>query len=472
MLGIDGAADLIAIRKAYAARLKQTHPEDDPDGFQRLREAYEFALAVEQQRREPRTGCEARPAPASSQEPARRDASPVPRTAQELSRPLVAVSETSPPGSPAPPPEAVPDADPFERHWVVANRLGDLMRRRAAQEDILSTFADVLASPAMMNVEVYERTSLGLAQAVLHFTPVGDALTTPLIQHFSWRDEANRLDARPLVLALLRHEMDLSLRETLREGRHSLSRAYLALAAPPPLRRSEETRLLEPEVRYFLALARAEAPFLAADFDEHSVAWWTRGREEPAADPAVILGQQSKAMRLESARRACLVAGGALFFVVAFLVAALVIQHAPEGPGATRAAVPEAGEHPVQIGRRCTELARMNPRAGDLAVCDRAVDLLPSTGWVKLERAFMRLKLGQAEAAVDDFDRVLRIDRTNPYALLGRSIAHWQAGDARASRRDLEAAFASEPDTLRQTEVTYGVRPPSELLGSAELAPQ
>jgi len=43
VLGIEKTNNLAEIKKAYARQLKQCHPEDDPVGYQRLREAYERA---------------------------------------------------------------------------------------------------------------------------------------------------------------------------------------------------------------------------------------------------------------------------------------------------------------------------------------------------------------------------------------------------------------------------------------------
>lgn len=46
VLGLEEATqDKKAIKKAYAVQLKKHRPDEDPEGFKRLRKAYEFALA-------------------------------------------------------------------------------------------------------------------------------------------------------------------------------------------------------------------------------------------------------------------------------------------------------------------------------------------------------------------------------------------------------------------------------------------
>jgi hypothetical protein len=45
-LGIAPTREIGEIRRAYAGRLKECHPEENPEGFQRIRTAYEAALRI------------------------------------------------------------------------------------------------------------------------------------------------------------------------------------------------------------------------------------------------------------------------------------------------------------------------------------------------------------------------------------------------------------------------------------------
>ncbi len=49
VLGIDPTEDIRVIKKAYAKKLKIHHPEEDPEGYQSLREAYDRALNYSKQ---------------------------------------------------------------------------------------------------------------------------------------------------------------------------------------------------------------------------------------------------------------------------------------------------------------------------------------------------------------------------------------------------------------------------------------
>ena len=67
-LGLAAAADERAIKRAYAVRLRQTRPENDPQGFQALHAAYQAALASCRQREA--APAEAAPVPVADAPPA------------------------------------------------------------------------------------------------------------------------------------------------------------------------------------------------------------------------------------------------------------------------------------------------------------------------------------------------------------------------------------------------------------------
>ena len=51
-LGLEATKDVSAIKRAYAERAKTCHPEEDSDGFMKLRQAYQAALAYAEGREE------------------------------------------------------------------------------------------------------------------------------------------------------------------------------------------------------------------------------------------------------------------------------------------------------------------------------------------------------------------------------------------------------------------------------------
>ena len=63
VLGLEEPTqDVSAIRRAYARKVRECHPEEDPEGFLRLREAYQAALAYAERSASPPPPAPAAPA--------------------------------------------------------------------------------------------------------------------------------------------------------------------------------------------------------------------------------------------------------------------------------------------------------------------------------------------------------------------------------------------------------------------------
>ena len=266
-LGIAPSRDPRAIKQAYAKRLKQVHPEDDPEGFQRLRAAYEWALRQAQ----------ALQAHAESSE---RDAAGVGAAAKEQAEPQPVISKIREPVPPqsaaapqAPPPAAQPQSaspPPF------GSRIIELFGTTAAPDFLPapppprqaagSLFELLLKTPQQERGAVLVRALRGrgwenldfqaaLQRAVIAGLSVDFERLFPLIEIFSayyaWQLRPGRIGQDdPAITTLL--------------ARHAARQRRKAMEAPqivPDRRRQRALRMLfnAPDERSFRRFRRGAA---------------------------------------------------------------------------------------------------------------------------------------------------------------------------------------------------------------------
>jgi len=79
-----------------------------------------------------------------------------------------------------------------------------------------------------------------------------------------------------------------------------------------------------------------------------------------------------------------------------------------------------------------------------LAECDAALTLSPAENYIQDSRAFVLLRLGRIDEALDQYNKVLAKAQL-PASLYGRSLAEARKGDQAAADRDAAAALKIEP---------------------------
>jgi tetratricopeptide (TPR) repeat protein len=100
---------------------------------------------------------------------------------------------------------------------------------------------------------------------------------------------------------------------------------------------------------------------------------------------------------------------------------------------------------------RCLILAIVGKDlVGALGDCDKALKLMPNNTDVRGTRAFVYLKMGEAEIAIREFNAALEIKPDQALSLYGRGLAQLKAGHAREGAADKASALALDPAIARQ----------------------
>ena len=85
-----------------------------------------------------------------------------------------------------------------------------------------------------------------------------------------------------------------------------------------------------------------------------------------------------------------------------------------------------------------------------LGDCDKALKLMPNNTDVRETRAFVYLKMGDAEIAIREFNASLEIKPDQALSLYGRGLAQVKAGRTREGAADKASALALDPAIARQ----------------------
>lgn len=291
-LGIRATNDRAEIRRAYSRKLKVVHPEDDAEGFQVLRAAYDQALRQA-------AFAEQRLAYAEADEFGGDDFAPRPP------EPLVFE-----PGDAAPAGDMVmgvdgrdgaDDPDPAEplqaldlvgradeeAHRAACDRLQALLSEGAEHETVLKAFYAVLASPALDSVAIRDWTEGWLAWLIVQNAPRGDMLVGAAIGYFGWRDDQVGA-ASELGAPVLQRQRDLEFLRAVTRSGHPNHAAFMALKEKPigwRLWRNRTWVRLPRQVRRLLDAIQWERPGLMAALDANAIGWWRAYFAKPQFAP-------------------------------------------------------------------------------------------------------------------------------------------------------------------------------------------
>lgn len=226
-LGINPTRDEREIRRAYARRLKLVHPEDDPEEFQRLRAAYEAAMASARWDESPSYEGLADP----DRKIAHPDADHPDREPDEHAQDSSDFKDHNPLLSSL----DIPDADRLVRHLL------SILRSEGEQAAIYQ-LVRLKDSPEMENLETQDDFEILLARAVSQMDRTPYLLIASIVDFFNIEFRSSLVNSRLTYW----HSILLSHLETARCYQRLLQTA--GTKRPPPKKDSSRPAFLPLDV--------------------------------------------------------------------------------------------------------------------------------------------------------------------------------------------------------------------------------
>jgi len=241
ILGIPASSDERAIKRAYAARLKVTNPEDDPAGFKRLRNAYESALLKAKSRasRVPMqedfitSPDDDAPLGAANLPTTDHQANPDLGSAQER-RVFDDWVEASPPPAPA--------ATALQLHQTRLEHLAILIHDEEKMAEAEAVLEEILNGTAIEELSIHSDTEEFLIALLEETYPMSMPIMARCMTYFGWSKPQNLTPYSPgyraaeLKRTVEDSEEAKAFIEETKSKKHEYHRAYLEASVDPDTR--------------------------------------------------------------------------------------------------------------------------------------------------------------------------------------------------------------------------------------------
>jgi hypothetical protein len=197
-LGLEPGAAVADIRRAYARLVRTTNPEDDPEGFQNLRTAYETALNG--------AGNHSHPAPTFRHHdapPSYRDTPPE--------------HSTPPPAPPTPDPEVLQRERHLQQLRASQMALGNLLAHNAnaTGKDLAQAFNDLRKAAHYLDLTGMAELERWVERMLAGTLPRSHVILASATLFFGWDSLARQQSASPELLRIMQAQTPIRLASTL-----------------------------------------------------------------------------------------------------------------------------------------------------------------------------------------------------------------------------------------------------------------